>query len=137
MRIGWAYLPEEIAGALNRIRDVFNVTALSQAAGIVAVRDQEHIARAKTHNSEWLPKISTALRDMGIPVLPSQGNFVLAQFAGGPEESRAADAHLRRDGIIIRPVGGYGLQDSLRITIGTTEENEKLLASLKNFRDGR
>ncbi len=137
MRIGWAYLPESIAGAINRIREVFNVTSLSQAAGIVAVQDQDHIRKAKAFNAEWLPKVTHALEDMGIPVLPSQGNFILACFAGGEAESEAADAHLRADGIIVRPVGGYGLPDCLRITIGTEAENEALINSLKNFRAGR
>ena len=132
-RVGWAYGPASVLDILNRIRGTFNVTAMSQAAATAAVRDQDHVAKAKAHNLTWVPRISKALEEMGMTVTPSHGNFILAHFAGGPEQASAADSFLRSKGIILRPVGNYDLAGALRITIGTAEENEALLTEMSAF----
>lgn len=134
LRLGWCYGPAAVIDALNRLRGAFNVSTLAQVAGIAALGDQDHVARARRHNSEWLPKLSKELSDLGLEVLPSAGNFVLARFPGGPEESVAADLFLRENGIIVRPVAGYGLPEALRITIGSDEQNMALLEVLQGFR---
>lgn len=133
LRVGWAYGPASVLDILNRIRGTFNVSAVSQAAAVAAVRDLDHVAQAKAHNLEWLPKISNALNDLGMTATPSQGNFILAHFQGGPEQSVAADQYLRSKGIIVRPVGNYDLAGALRITIGTASENEAFIAAMKDF----
>lgn len=133
IRVGWAYGPKSVLGILHRIRGAFNVTALSQAAATAAVQDQDHVARAKAHNLKWLPKLSQALEQWGMTVTPSQGNFILAHFAGGAEQSVAADQFLRNQGIIVRPVANYGLPQALRITIGTDAENDAFLKAMAAF----
>ncbi len=132
-RVGWAYGPAGILDILNRIRGTFNVTALSQAAATAAVLDQDHVAMAKAHNLKWLPRLTQALEELGMTITPSQGNFILAHFAGGPEQSVAMDKFLRSKGIIVRPVGNYDLAGALRITIGTDSENEALLTAMSAF----
>lgn len=134
LRIGWCYGPPGVIDALNRVRGAFNVSTLAQVAGIAAVGDQEHVARARRHNSEWLPRLTAGLKSLGLEVLPSAGNFVLARFPGGADESVAADRFLRDNGIIVRPVAGYGLPEALRITIGSDEQNSALLEVLQGFR---
>lgn len=131
-RVGWAYAPESVMDILQRIRGTFNVTALSQAAAIAAVRDQDHMEKAKAHNLKWLPKMIAAIEEMGVTVTPSQGNFVLAHFKDA-EQSQAVDSFLRSKGIIVRPVGNYDLAHALRITIGTDEENEALLSAMGTY----
>lgn len=133
LRVGWAYGPESVLDILHRIRGTFNVTALSQAAATAAVRDQDHVAKAKAHNSKWVPEISQILEEMGMTITPSQGNFILAHFPGGPEQSVSADKFMRSKGIILRPVGNYDLAGALRITIGTDEENEALLKTFAEY----
>ncbi|PCI33846.1 MAG: histidinol-phosphate transaminase [Alphaproteobacteria bacterium] len=132
-RVGWAYGPKTILDILHRIRGTFNVSALSQAAAIAAVHDREHVAKTKAHNLKWLPKLSQALEELGMTVTPSQGNFILAHFPGGPEQAQAADTFLRSKGIIVRPVGNYDLAGALRITIGTDSENDALLTEMTAF----
>lgn len=133
VRVGWAYGPKSVLDILHRIRGTFNVTALGQAAAIAAVKDTDHVAKAKAHNLKWVPKMSKALENMGTTVTPSQGNFILVHFAGGPEQSVAVDQFLRSKGIIVRPVGNYDLAGALRITIGTDDENEALLDAMKAY----
>jgi histidinol-phosphate aminotransferase len=133
LRVGWGYCPPAVLDVLKRVRYSFAVTRPAQVAAVAALADKDHIARAKAHNDKWLPWVTENLEKLGIRVTPSLGNFVLAHFPGDGEGARAADAHLRSDGIIVRPMAGYGLPGCLRITIGTEAENRKLIESLKTF----
>jgi histidinol-phosphate aminotransferase len=129
LRLGWAYCTPEVAGVLHRIRGPFNVGAAAQAAGVAAVEDVEALQRARAHNDRWLPWFSARLSALGIELTPSVGNFVLARFA----DADAAFAFLQKRGILTRKMGGYGLPDRLRITIGTGEEMEAVAAALAEF----
>lgn len=135
LRVGWAYAPAEVLGVLNRIRGTFNVNALSQIAASAAVMDQDHVAKARAHNNRWLPVMTERLENTGLTVTPSLGNFVLAHFSS-EEQTKTADEYLRARGIIVRPVGNYGLNKSLRISIGRDAENESCLEALEEFMKG-
>jgi histidinol-phosphate aminotransferase len=134
LRLGWAYCPPAIADVLNRIRGPFNIAAPALAAGIAAVEDTEAIARARAHNDRWQPWLSEKLAGLGLPLTPSVGNFVLPRF---PDDAghNAAAAHdfLHARGILTRKMGGYGLPQHLRITIGTGEEMEIVAAAVAEF----
>lgn len=134
LRLGWAYCPPAIADVLNRVRGPFNVNAAAQAAGVAAVEDGESLARAQAHNCRWLPWLSERLAALGLDPTPSVANFVLPRF---PEDGRhnadAAFDFLLSRHIIARKMGGYGLPDRIRITIGTGEETEKVAAALAEF----
>jgi histidinol-phosphate aminotransferase len=132
LRIGWAYGPAHIVDVLNRLRMPFNVSTAAQAAGIAALADRAHQDSAARHNADMRARMTDALRAAGIIVPPSQGNFVLARFAG-EAEAAAADAFLKDCGIIVRRVAGYGLPDSLRITVGLTEECDAVCDALARF----
>jgi histidinol-phosphate aminotransferase len=121
MRIGWAYAPPAVVDVLNRVRSPFNVSIAAQAAAIAALAEPGWVEKGRAHNAEYRPKLAAGLQAAGIKVWPSEGNFVLADFAT-PERAKAADAFLRTRGVITRPVGGYGLPQCLRITVGTPEE---------------
>ena len=134
LRIGWAYCPEAVADALNRIRGPFNLSAPSIAAGAAAMDDWSHIEAAVRHNEEWLPWLSSEIGKLGLSVTPSVANFILVHF---PQEAgrdaTACDAFLKQKGIIVRRVAGYGLPGALRITIGSEDENRKVVAALAQF----
>ncbi|MGD1877833.1 MAG: histidinol-phosphate transaminase [Kiloniellaceae bacterium] len=122
LRLGWGYMPPAVADVLNRVRGPFNVSLPAQAAGIAAVRDRDHVARSVAHNAEWLAWFTAAVSKVGIEALPSAGNFVLLRFAGGADQAAAVLAAAKRQGILLRAMGGYGLPDCLRVTIGTEED---------------
>jgi histidinol-phosphate aminotransferase len=137
LRLGWAYCPPAIADVLNRIRGPFNVSAPALAAGVAAVEDVAALARARAHNQRWLPWFSERLSGLGLPVTPSVGNFVLPRFPDDPRHNAdAAFAFLQARGILTRQMGGYGLPQHLRITIGTGEEMEIVAAALAEFMAG-
>jgi histidinol-phosphate aminotransferase len=134
LRLGWAYCPPAIVDVLNRIRGPFNVTAPAIAAGIAAVEDEEAFARARAHNAHWLPWLSERLTALGLPVTPSVCNFVLPRFPDDPRRNaEAAFEFLRARGILTRKMAAYGLPQHLRITIGTGEEMEAVVAALGEF----
>ena len=133
-RVGWGYFPVGIADVINRIRSPFNVTAPSQAAATAAIRDVEFTALAKAHNDYWLPWLKEKLTALGLTTTDSVANFVLVRFPGtAGKDATAADAFLKARGIIVRRVASYGLGDCLRITIGLAEENEAVVAAIKDF----
>ena len=134
LRLGWAYCPPEIADVLNRVRGPFNVSTPAVAAGVAALEDVEALQRARAHNDHWLPWFSERLAALGLPLTPSVGNFVLPRFPDEPgRNAEAAFAFLQSHGILTRKMGGYGLPQYLRITIGTGEEMERVAAVLGEF----
>ena len=134
LRLGWAYCPPDIVDVLNRIRGPFNVNAAALAAGVAAVEDVAAVKRARAHNDRWLPWLSERLAELGLELTPSVGNFVLPRFPDEPRHNAdAAFAFLQSRGILTRQMGGYGLPQHLRITIGTGEEMETVAAALAEF----
>jgi histidinol-phosphate aminotransferase len=134
LRIGWAYCPAAIADALNRIRGPFNLSTPSIAAGAAAMDDWAHVEAAVRHNDTWLPWLTAEIETLGLAVTPSVANFVLVHFSAAPgRDAAACDAFLKARGIILRRVAGYGLPGALRLTIGTEEENRKVVDALAAF----
>jgi histidinol-phosphate aminotransferase len=134
LRLGWAYCPAAIVDVLNRVRGPFNVSTPAIAAGVAAVEDIESLQRARAHNDHWLPWFSERLAALGLPLTPSVANFVLPRFPDEPDRNaEAAFAFLRSRGILTRKMGGYGLPQHLRVTIGTGEEMERVAAVLGEF----
>jgi histidinol-phosphate aminotransferase len=134
LRLGWCYGPAAVIDALNRIRGPFNVSAAAITAGAAALGDTAHVARAAEHNAVWLPWVTDALTSLGLKVTPSVGNFVLVHFPDEPGRRAAdADSYLLDRGIILRRVDSYGLPTALRMTIGTAEANEAVIAALGAF----
>ncbi len=134
LRLGWAYCPPAVADVLNRLRGPFNVSQAAQAAGIAAIKDRQHVERSRAHNARWLAWTSERLAAAGFDPRPSAGNFLLLRFAGQPGLSAAdALADLKKNGILVRAMGGYGLPDCLRITIGTESETRAAVQALEDF----
>lgn len=129
LRLGWAYCPPAIADVLNRVRNPFNVAAPALAAGLAALEDAAYMDLCREHNDYWLGWMLDELTKLGLETTPSVCNFVLVKFPDANE----ADAFLRSQGLIVRAMGGYGLGDWLRITIGTAEENQAVIDALAQF----
>ncbi len=132
LRIGWAYARPYLIDALNRIRGPFNVNAPAQAAGVAALGDAEHLARAVAHNARWLPWLRREIQALGLEVPPSCGNFLLIRFRDAAE-ARRADAALTAAGFVLRGMDGYGLPDCLRLSVGEEDANAGVVAALQRF----
>ena len=128
LRVGYALAHPAVVAVLERLRESFNVSAPAQAAAEAALADDAHLARVVAATRASRDALAQALRAQGRRVLPSQGNFVLVRFGA---RTAAIEAALVARGIVLRPMGGYGLGEWLRITCGTPEENAALLAALE------
>lgn len=135
LRVGWARAPRQVALALHRVRGVFNVSTAGQVAAIAALADTAHTASAKAHNDRWLPWLTDSVRALGLSVTPSIGNFILMHFEDA-DRCKSADAALRAQGLILRPVANYGLPASLRLSVGLEEENRAVIRALGDWRSG-
>jgi len=133
LRLGWGYFPKSVVDVLNRVRGPFNVNAAALAAGVAALEDTEALAKARAHNDCWQPWLNERMAALGLDPTPSVGNFVLPRFPEGKHDADAAFRFLHGKGILTRKMGGYGLPDRIRITVGTGEENEKVVAALTEF----
>ena len=133
VRIGWAYLPAQVAEILNRIRGPFNVGNLQARVGAAAIADQAHVARAVAHNEKWKAWLTDEIRKTGLRVDDSAANFVLIHFPQGAKDAKAADAFLSARGLILRAVINYKLPDCLRLTVGPADANQLVAAALKEF----
>lgn len=126
-RVGYALAHPDCIAVMERVRESFNVNAPGLAAAEAALGDAEHLRAAVDGNRTQRQALAAALHAWGLPVTPSQTNFLLVEF--GPKAARV-EAELIRRGIVVRPVAGYGLPECLRITVGTAEENARLLVAL-------
>jgi histidinol-phosphate aminotransferase len=129
LRLGWAYAPPSVVDLLHRVRGPFNASVAAQQAGIAALAEPDWVEHSRAANATERARLTQALTAAGITVHPSEANFVLADF-GTPAMADAADAMLRSRGLIVRRVGGYGLPQCLRITVGLPEENYLVIAAL-------
>jgi histidinol-phosphate aminotransferase len=137
LRLGWMVGPAHVIDAVNRIRGPFNVNGPAMAAGIAAIQDDAHVAKAAAHNDEWLPWLSREIEALGLQVTPSVGNFLLIHFPTDPgRTAKDADAFLTSRGLILRRVDAYGLPQALRLTIGGEEANRLVVAALRDFING-
>lgn len=130
LRLGWCYASKNITNILNRVRGPFNVTGPAQIAGVTAIRDTVFTEKSRNHNKEQLQYLTQAINKLGLEALPSVGNFILVRFPKGETHAHATYKALQQQGIIVRSVVNYKLPDCLRITVGTTEENQKLIQAL-------
>ena len=128
LRLGYVVASPEVVGYLDRVRPPFNTSLVAQAAGIAALADDEHVARSRALVESERPFLTDGLRKLGATVWPSQTNFLLADFPGRPG-GQLFEA-LLREGVVVRPMMGYGFPTAQRVTFGLRAEDEKLLSAL-------
>ncbi len=134
LRLGFAYGPQHVIDSMNKVRLIFGVSTAASAAGIAALQDQNHVSALTAHVNTWRPWLFDALTALGLKVTPSKTNFLLVHFdETGAATAKAADAFLMDKGYILRRLEPYGLTNALRLTIGTAQENQKIVELLRAF----
>ncbi len=127
-RVGYAVATEEVAGYLHRVRAPFNTNRIGQLAAAAALDDEDFLRRTLELNRVERARVSAALSDMGLEVVPTQANFVLCRTP-----LLASDLYdkLLDRGIIVRPLDGYALDHHVRISFGTPPQNNRLIEALR------
>ena len=128
LRVGYGVADADAIALMNRIRQPFNVNSLAQAAALAALEDEPHVqecVRMIDTGRQFLYDEFTAL---GIRYVPSRANFILVDVGRS-----ASDIYQRllKEGVIVRPMTPFGMESALRVTVGTPEENRRLVKALK------
>ncbi|MFZ1180211.1 MAG: histidinol-phosphate transaminase [Herbaspirillum sp.] len=131
LRVGFAIAQPAITDLLNRIRQPFNVNSLAQAAAVAALNDKAFLQKSAQLNAQGYQQLTAAFDNIGLRYVPSCGNFVLVRVGEDDGAGARVNLALLRKGIIVRPVGNYGLPQWLRVTIGLPEENAAFITALK------
>lgn len=127
LRIGYGIGHPELIAALEKIRQPFNINALSQAGALAALDDTKHVEKTQRLNQRGLKFFARAFKQMRLEVVPSAANFLLVQVGDGAR----VFAEMQKRGVITRPMGGYQLREWIRISIGTPKQNARCLATLR------
>ncbi len=128
LRIGYGIASEDIVDKINRVREPFNTSSIAQKAAIVALKDQEFVKSCREANELGRKQLYTAFEEMGLSYYPSQGNFVLVDTGRNGNDVFQA---LLRKGYIVRSGVALGFPSSIRVTVGSQEQNEGFLAALR------
>ena len=131
IRLGWCYSSEKVASILNKVKGPFNTQSLSQEMAIIALDDKEYLSKVIKSNRDTKSWFESELEKIKIKTRPSEGNFSFVEMSD--QEAKKIFAHLANSGIIVRQLDSYGLPNCLRITIGTREEMEATINSLKGL----
>jgi histidinol-phosphate aminotransferase len=129
MRVGYGVSHPGVADILNRVRQPFNVGSVAMDGALAALQDSLHVARGVVLASEGREYLTRELHSLGLTVIPSAANFVTVSVPGS---GARVYEQLLHQGIIVRPLAGYGLPQYLRISTGTQAHNERLIAALRN-----
>jgi histidinol-phosphate aminotransferase len=124
LRIGYAVAPRWVVQDVHKVRSPFNTNSLAQIGALAALEDREHVELSRTRNREGLKVLREGLSNLGFRVTPSVANFVLVEVA---QPARAAFERLLKLGVIVRPMDGYGIEHGLRVSVGTRQENQRVL----------
>jgi histidinol-phosphate aminotransferase len=127
LRVGYLMAAPGLVAVMERVRESFNVNGPALAACEAVLDDAAHLQWSLEQNAGERASLTEALQQRGLRVFPSQTNFVLVEFGAN---TALIEAALTAQGVVLRPMGGYGLGDCLRVTVGTHEENERLLTAL-------
>lgn len=127
LRVGYAVSSVELADLLNRVRQPFNVNSIALAAAQASLGDQSFLAQTYQLNRSGLAQLQGAFSRMGIDYVPSSGNFVLFKAGQSDDAGQKVFEALQKEGVIVRPVGAYGLGQWLRVSVGLPEENSRFL----------
>ena len=127
LRVGYGLASPEVADLMNRVRQPFNVNNLALAGALAALDDHEFLTASHELNRRGMAQLVAAFDRLGLEYIPSCGNFVT--FRAGDADT--VNQKLLKQGVIVRPIAGYGLPEWLRVTIGTEAENARFIEALE------
>ena len=131
LRLGYAVSCEAIADLLNRVREPFNVNNLALLAGQAALADTAYLHKSRELNISGMRQLEDGFKKLGLSYIPSLGNFIAVEFE---QDAIGLYNKLLREGVIVRPIGVYGMPRHLRVSVGLPEENQRFLDALESVR---
>ena len=135
LRVGWGYGSKEIIDVLNNIKPPFNVNKAALFAASAAVKDGAWLNKEVKHVNKWNKKMFNEFKKMKVETNKSFSNFLLINFNKVKTKSSRVFKLLAKAGILVRKMDVYGIKNSLRVTIGQSEENRKLILKMRKILD--
>jgi len=129
LRVGYALSSAAIADLLNRIRQPFNVSRVGLAGAVAALGDQNFIEETRKTNQEQMSWLEKQFDALGLAFIKSHANFIMIEIEDAADIYQA----LLEQGVIVRPLASYGLDNWLRITVGIAEDNLRLIDTLRSI----
>jgi len=127
LRVGYALAQADVADLMNRVRQPFNVNGVALAAARAALDDEDFVVMSYEHNRRGMQQLIAGFEQLGISYIPSFGNFVTFDVG----EAQKVNLSLLTQGVIVRPIGNYGMARHLRVTVGLDSENQRFLTALE------
>ena len=131
LRVGYGLAHPDVAEVMNRVRQPFNVNHLAMVAACAALEDHEFIAKSRAVNAAGLRQLAAGFERMGLGYIPSLGNFITVHVGAAEHVYKS----LLSEGVIVRPLAGYGMPEHLRVTVGLPEHNARFLDALERALD--
>jgi histidinol-phosphate aminotransferase len=131
LRVGYGIGPARLISLLAPMRVIFSVSSAAQAATLAALRDVEHVQRAVENNTAQAEILSAGLRELGFPAPQTWANFIFCELS---QDAAQFAERLRENGVIVQPLGMWGAPSAIRVSIGTPEQDARLLTVLGNIR---
>jgi histidinol-phosphate aminotransferase len=132
LRVGYMIARPEVVSAVNKVKRAFDVSSAAQEAALASLAGPADIERRRRLNAEGMVALERVLRDNGLePAGPAVANFLYAE-AGA--DSRPLFEALLAEGVIVRPLHGFGAPGAIRVTCGNPDENEFFAAALARAR---
>jgi len=126
LRVGYGLAHPEVAEVMNRVRQPFNVNHLAMVAACAALDDDVFIAESRRVNAAGLAQLAEGFKRLGLEYIPSFGNFITVRVGNAARVYQS----MLEEGVIVRPIAGYGMPEHLRVTVGKPGHNERFLAAL-------
>ncbi|HVN20174.1 MAG TPA: histidinol-phosphate transaminase [Dongiaceae bacterium] len=130
LRIGYGIGPSELLSYCARMQSTFTVSSIALEAALASVDDQNHIKRTVANNAEQAQVLGVGLSELGFRVVPTWTNFLYCDLAA---DATAVAQQLRQEGVSIRPLGAWGAPNCIRVSIGTPQQNERFLETIRRI----
>jgi len=128
LRAGYGVSQPWLIELLNRVRPPFNVNSLAQVGALAALDDIEHVQRSRKLTRDGMDYLAAEFKSLGLQFIPSQANFITFRAGKGAKECYEA---LLREGVIVRHLASFGMEEWIRVTIGKEEQNRRFISALK------
>jgi histidinol-phosphate aminotransferase len=133
LRAGWCLAPNALVDKLDRLRGPYNLSGPAQAAAAAALSDRSHIETSRRHNSLWRARLTEEFSKLGFVAEPSGGNFMTLVF-DSPQKAGSLFQFFLKRGLLTRPLEDYAMPECIRITIGLSDDNERVIEAARDWK---
>jgi len=130
IRLGYACGDPALLRTFARVRNSFSVSVVAEAAGLAAIRDENHIRKTVENNAAGAQWLMERFAEIGVRAVPTSANFIYFTL---DEDAGTFAGRMQAEGVIVRSLAPWGIPNAIRVSIGTPEQNETFFRALKKL----